>query len=115
MKREGDTLTISGAPSKAQNRWLAQAAGVGIAAGLILFPLLGFPLARNLALRLASGHACRLGYRRRSLARGHGHDGGGRPQKWDAIIDGSRRAALVGLCRDGGRSWAAGTHSKLGR
>ena len=33
---------------EAQNWRLLQAAAIGVVAGLILFPLLGFPLARNL-------------------------------------------------------------------
>ena len=45
---EAQAMLGSARTREAQNWWLAQAAMLGIVAGLILFPLLGFPIARNL-------------------------------------------------------------------
>jgi hypothetical protein len=46
--QEAQAMIGSARTREAQNRRLLQAVAIGIAAGLILFPLLGFPIARNL-------------------------------------------------------------------
>src|SRR4051795_11267805 len=46
--QQAQAMLASARSREAQNWWLAQAAVLGVVVGLILFPLLGFPLARNL-------------------------------------------------------------------
>jgi hypothetical protein len=46
--RDAQAMLGSARTREEQNWWLAQAVVLGVLAGLILFPLLGSPIARNL-------------------------------------------------------------------
>ena len=48
--QEAQAMLGSARTREAQNWRLLQAAAIGVVAGLILFPLLGFPLARHLPI-----------------------------------------------------------------
>ena len=86
--REIEAVLGSARTHKAQNRRLAQSVVVGIVAGLVLFPLLGFPLTRALPFGSLpdSLAASALGEDRWSA--GMGLMMRANPQQWTGLVEG---------------------------
>jgi uncharacterized membrane protein len=96
VSRDVQAMLGSARTREVQNWRLLEAGTIGLVAGLILFPLLGFPLARNLpfaslpdtlAASAMGEDPWRAGMTMMSRAD---------PQKWDAIVNGWRRAEAAG-------------------
>src|SRR3954462_1341278 len=65
-------------------------------AGLILFPLLGFPIARNLPFGHLPDTLATWAIGEDPWLAGMGLMARANPQRWDAIVDGWRRAEAAG-------------------
>jgi len=94
--QQAQAMLASARSREAQNWWLAQAAVLGVVVGLILFPLLGFPLARNLPFGSLPDTLAAWAIGEDPWRAGMAMMARANPQKWGAIVDGSRRAEAAG-------------------
>lgn len=94
--REVEAVLNSARTRAHQNRRLLQAAVIGLGAGLVLFPLIGFPLARGLPFGSLpdSLAASALGEDRWSA--GMGLMMRANPGQWNGLVEGWRRAEAAG-------------------
>lgn len=94
--RDVEAVLDSARTREAQDKRLAQTAAVGAAVGFLLFPLLGFPLARGLPLgSLPDGlAAAALGEDR--WAAGMGLMMRADPQRWNVLVEGYDVARVAG-------------------
>ena len=94
--REVEAVLKSARTREHQNKRLVQAAVIGLGAGLVLFPLIGFPLARGLPFGSLpdSLAASALGEDRWSA--GMGLMMRGNPGQWNTLVEGWRRAEAAG-------------------
>lgn len=94
--RDVEAVLGSARAREAQNRRLAQAAAIGVVGGLVLFPLLGFPLARALPFGALpdSLAAWALGQDRWNA--GMGLMQRADPQQWNGLVEGYATARAGG-------------------
>ena len=99
VSREAQAMLGSARTREAQNWWLAQAAVFGVVAGLILFPLLGFPIARNLPFGSLSDRLATAALGEDGWSAGTGLMSRANPAQWNNLnesllqIGGGRRRA----------------------
>src|SRR3954470_11437527 len=96
VSRDVQAMLGSARTREAQNWRLLEASTIGVVAGLILFPLLGFPLARNLPFGSLPDTLAAWAIGEEPWRAGMAMMARANPQKWGAIVDGSRHAEAAG-------------------
>jgi hypothetical protein len=93
--RDAQAMLRSARTREAQNWWLAQAAVLGVVAGLILFPLIGFPIARNLPFGSLADRLATAALGQDAWSAGAGLMSRANPAQWKAINESLLRSEAV--------------------
>ena len=96
VSRDVQAVLGSARTREAQNWSLAQAAVLGVVAGLILFPLLGFPIARNLPFGSLSDRLAIAALGEDGWSAGAGLMSRANPQQWRVINENLLRSEAAG-------------------
>src|SRR4051795_8961049 len=96
VSRDAQVMLGSARTREAQNWSLAQAAVLGVVAGLILFPLLGFPIARNLPFGSLPDSLATAALGEDGWSAGAGLMSRSNPAHWSAINESLLRSEAAG-------------------